>query len=98
MLNVAAPSEWVETVFATLQLVPDPLAVTATPEILPDGSKSESVLRASEEVKATVIASPDFAHSESLLFEVMLAVDMVGLTKSRVNASPLDPGYFVEPS
>ena len=84
--------------FATLQLVPDPLAVTATPDILPEGSKSESVLRASDEVKATVMASPDLAHSESLLFEVILAVDMVGLTKSRVNASPLEPGYFVEPS
>ena len=98
ILNVAAPSECVETVFATLQLVPDPLAVTATPEILPDGSKSVSVLKFSEEVKATVIASPSLAHSLSLLFEVMLAVAMVGLTKSRVNASPLAPGYFVFPS
>ena len=84
--------------FATLQLVPDPLAVTATPEILPDGSKSVSVLKFSEEVKATVIASPSLAHSLSLLFEVMLAVAMVGLTKSRENASPLAPGYFVVPS
>ena len=38
------------------------------------------MLRASDDVKATVMASPSLAHSLSLLFDVMLAVAIVGLT------------------